>query len=133
MNEQKVNFLRKVMSNPSSTHVFLALVLVILGLFLTVITPVGTAKWYHVFFKLMMFMLFVMSFFASIVALIKGLLIILKPDTKHDKKMTSIGLVIALLIILSIVIALYANPYLIDIFGLSKKTPLSSPNIIQEW
>jgi hypothetical protein len=132
MNEDKAKLLTKILSNPSTTHVFLALVLATLGLLLATVIPVTTARWYHVFFKLMMFMFFVMSFLFSIVALIKGSLILTKTESKYDKKLTSIGLIISLLIILTIVISLYSNPYLIDIFGLTKKNPVMSPNIIQE-
>lgn len=133
MKENSTNFLDKILSNPSSTHVFLALILVALGFFLAIVTPDGVVRWFHVFFKLMMFMFFVMSFLFSVVALLKGSLILLKPESKYDKKLTSLGLIISLLIILTIVISLYSNPYLIDIFGLSKTTPMMKPNIIQEW
>ena len=133
MKENDFSFLKKIMNNPSTTHTFLAIILVILGLFLVILTPVGVSKWYHVFFKLMMFMFFVMSFIFSIVALIKGILILLNQDTKYDKKLTSIGSLTSILIILIIVLSLYSNPYLIDIFGLTKKTPIPSPNLIQQW
>jgi hypothetical protein len=133
MNENNFGFLGKVLGNAAAIHAFLAVVLVILGLLLALITPVGVSKWYHVFFKLMMFMLFVMSFVFSAVSLIKGALILLDRDTVNGKILTVASLIVACLIILSIVFSIYSNPYIIDIFGLTKRTPMQSPNIFQQW
>jgi hypothetical protein len=133
MDEDKGNLLTKILCNPATTQVFLAIILTVLGLLLAMVIPSTITSWYHVFCKLMMFMFFAMSFFLSVVALIKGSLILIQSDSKYDKKLTTLGLLISLLIILTIVISLYSNPYLIDIFGLTKKKPMLSPNIIQQW
>jgi len=133
MKDERKAFLNNILNNPSSTFAFVAAILFIMGFFLSIVTPEGVSKWYHVFFKLMMFMSFVMSFIFSVIALIKGLQMILKQDRIHDIRYTMAGIIATLLIILIMIISLYSNPYIIDIFGLTKKLPPPTPNIIQTW
>ena len=133
MDKKNTSYQRRVMNEPSAAHAFLAVTLVVIGFFLSIITPVGTSRWYHVFFKLMMFMCFSMGFIFSIVSILKGTLLLVNKDSICDRAVTIAGVTVSLLIILGIITCLYSNPSNIDIFGITKKTPLPSPNIIQQW
>jgi len=133
MNTNSDTLIKKIFMNQTSAHAFTALILFALGMIFSIITPVGASKWYHVFLKLMMFMFIVMSFIFSVVAIIKGLTVILNKESEDNRNLTLIAIVVSAIIILILVISLYSNPYLIDVFGLTKKTRIYTPNIIQSW
>jgi hypothetical protein len=133
MIEVNNSLLKKALKNLSTTHAIVATVLFLLALAISFLSPVGVAKWYHVFFKLMMFMCFVMSMMFSVVSLIKGVFLIIYKDKRFDIKITIAGMIVSIVIIMSIVMSLYSDPTLIDVFGLTRKVDMSNPEMMQQW
>jgi hypothetical protein len=131
MNGNTDSYFKKVFINQTTPYALTSLILFLLGMIFSILTPDVVSKWYHVFIKLMMFMFFVMSFIFSVIVLIKGVTVLLNKDSSDNKILTTASLIISALILSIMVYSLYSNPHLIDIFGLTKKTRIYiySPNI----